>query len=175
VTEADVLGEVGRGFQVAMRTFDLFRPSVGSAAIGMAQRALDLTVEHVVARQAFGAPLGAKQAVAHQLADATISLSASRLLVGQAADAYDTGSDRVTALSAMAKLHASEAAHHVIDLAVQLHGAKALAADHLVGQLYAEIRASRIFEGASEVQRDLIARDLFRGTALDHRKTRERG
>lgn len=170
----DVLGEVGKGFRVAMQTFDLFRPSVGSAAIGMAQFALDTTVEHAATREMFGAYLGSKQAVAHQLADAATSLHASRLLVGQAADAYDAGSDRVTAFAAMAKLYASEASHRVVDMAVQLHGAKALEQGHPIGALYTEIRASRIFEGASEVQRDLIARDLFRGTALDHRANKSR-
>lgn len=172
VTEADVLGDVNRGFRVAMQTFDLFRPSVGAAAVGMAQSALDLTVEHAATRTMFGGYLGEKQGVAHQLADCATTLSAARLLVRQAAEAYDTSDPRVTSRSAMAKLYATETAQKVIDTAVQFHGALALAAEHPVGKLYTEIRASRIYEGASEIQRDLIARDLFRGTALDHRSAR---
>ncbi|SHK96158.1 Acyl-CoA dehydrogenase [Pseudonocardia thermophila] len=172
VTEDDVLGEVNRGFRVAMQTFDLFRPSVGAAAIGMAQRALDMTVERVTTRRMFGVLLGEKQGAAHQLADAATALDAARLLVRRAADAYDSADPRVTAHSAMAKLYATETAQKVIDTAVQLHGAAALAATHPVGQLYTEIRATRIYEGASEVQRDLIARDLFRDTALGRRSSR---
>jgi acyl-CoA dehydrogenase len=166
VTDADVLGEVDRGFGVAMKTFDLFRPSVGAAAIGMAAAALDATVLHTSTREAFGQPLGRQQAVAHALADAATKLEAARLLVRSAAIAYDTHDDRVSAKAAMAKVFATESAQQVIDTAVQFHGASGLQTGHLLEGLYREIRASRIFEGASEIQRDIIARDLYAGTAI---------
>ncbi|WP_217574396.1 acyl-CoA dehydrogenase family protein [Streptomyces sp. GbtcB7] len=169
VTRADVLGEVDRGFRVAMKTFDLFRPSVGAAAVGMAQAALDAAVRHTSQRQAFGQALGRQQAVAHALSDAATKLEASRLLVRAAAAAHDSGDGRVTAKSAMAKLFATESAQQVIDTAFQFHGASGLRAGHLLEGLYREIRASRIFEGASEIQRDIIARDLYRDTPIGRR------
>jgi acyl-CoA dehydrogenase len=164
VTRHDVLGEVDHGFRVAMRTFDLFRPSVGSAAIGMAQSALDAAVVRTSQRHAFGEPLARKQAVAHALADASTRLTAGRLLVREAAEAYETGDPRLTAKAAMAKVFATETAQQVIDTAIQFHGASGLRSGHLLEGLYREIRATRIYEGASEIQRDLIARDLFRST-----------
>jgi acyl-CoA dehydrogenase len=167
VGTADVLGEVDRGFRVAMKTFDLFRPSVGAAAIGMGHAALDATVDRTAYRQAFGRAIGSNQAVAHALADAATRLEASRHLVEQAALAYEAGDPRVTVKAAMAKVFATETAHAVIDTAVQFHGASGLEAGHLLESLYREVRASRIFEGASEIQRDLIARDLYRQTPLD--------
>lgn len=165
VTRLDVLGEVDRGFRVAMRTLDLFRPSVGSATVGMAQAALDATIDRTSQRRAFGAPLAHKQAIAHSLADAATNLAAARLLVAEAAKAYDDGSPRVTAKAAMAKLFATETAQQVIDTAVQFHGASGLRSGHLIERLYREIRATRIYEGASEIQRDIIARDLFPASA----------
>jgi acyl-CoA dehydrogenase len=166
VAAADVLGEVDRGFAVAMKTFDLFRPSVGAAAVGMACAALDATIAYTSTRQAFGQEIGRKQAVAHALADAATKLEASRLLVYAAAAAYDARDIRVSAKSAMAKVFATETAQQVIDLAVQFHGASGLESGHLIELLYREIRATRIFEGASEIQRDIIARDLFADTAI---------
>lgn len=163
----DVLGDVDQGFKVAMRTFNLFRPSVGAGAVGMAQAALDATVSRVVDRVAFGKPLGAQQSVAHALGDAATRLQAARLLVKDAARAHDEGDADVASRSAMAKLFATEVAQQVIDTAVQFHGASGLEVGHLIGKLYTEIRATRIYEGASEIQRDLVARHLFRGTALD--------
>lgn len=165
----DVLGEVDRGFRVAMRTFDLFRPSVGAAAIGMAQAALDAAVARTSGRTAFGRLIGANQAVAHALADAATRIEASRLLVHAAAQAYEEGDPRVTTKAAMAKVFATETASAVVDTAIQFHGASGLEAGHLLEGLYREVRASRIFEGASEIQRDLIARNLYRGTPLDNR------
>jgi alkylation response protein AidB-like acyl-CoA dehydrogenase len=172
VSTEDVLGDVDRGFRVAMATFDLFRPSVGAAAVGMAASALDAAVAHTARREAFGAPLGTKQAIAHALADAATKVEASRLLVGAAADAYDRNDPSVTSRSAMAKLFATESAQQVIDTAVQFHGASGLAAGHPMELLYREIRATRIFEGASEIQRDLIARALYAGSAVDPRSRR---
>jgi alkylation response protein AidB-like acyl-CoA dehydrogenase len=165
-----VLGATDRGFAVAMKTFDLFRPSVGAAAIGMAAAALDATVQRTATRQAFGRALGQQQAVAHALADAATAIEAARLLVGSAAAAYDEGDARVTAKAAMAKVFATEAAQRAVDLAVQFHGASGLEAGSLVGELYREVRAGRIFEGASEIQRDIIARDLYRDTPIGRRR-----
>jgi hypothetical protein len=172
MTADDVLGDVDRGFRVAMQTFDLFRPSVGAAAVGMAAAALDAAVARTAHRSAFGAPLGSKQAVAHALADAATKVEASRLLVGAAADAYDRRDPSVTSRSAMAKLFATESAQQVIDVAVQFHGASGLISGHPMELLYREIRATRIFEGASEIQRDLIARALYAGSPADPRSHR---
>lgn len=160
----DLLGETGGGFRVAMRTLDLFRPSVGAFAVGMARSALDLTLDHVSTRQAYGAPLAAQQSVAHKLADLATQLEAARLLVYAAARAYDAGAPRgeITRAAAMAKLYATEAAHTIVDQCVQLHGARALERGHALEHLYRDVRAPRIYEGASEVQRSIIARELFK-------------
>lgn len=161
VEPEQLLGEVDRGFRVAMGTLDRFRPSVGAAAVGLAQRALDAAVDHADRRQAFGGPLRDLQAVAHRLADAATAVETARLLVYEAASALDTG-QRATRLAAMAKLHATEVAQRVIDDAVQIHGASGLLAGSTVGELYQEVRSLRIYEGASEVQRTIIARELYR-------------
>jgi acyl-CoA dehydrogenase len=158
----DVLGEVDAGFAVAMRTLDLFRPSVGAFAVGMAQSALDAAVEHAGRRQAFGHPLRELQAVSHQLAEMATRTEAARLLVYAAAAAYDDGAADLTVRAAMAKLFATETAQFVIDAAIQIHGAKALQRGHLLEHLYREVRAPRIYEGASEVQRTIIGRGLYR-------------
>jgi acyl-CoA dehydrogenase len=163
VEPGDVLGEVGAGFRVAMRTLDLFRPSVGAFAVGMAQAALDAAVEHARQRHAFGQPIAAFQAVSHQLAEMATRLAAARLLVAAAATAYDEGRNaEISQASAMAKLYATETAQFVVDAAVQIHGARALQAGHLLEQLYREVRAPRIYEGTSEIQRTIIARQLLR-------------
>jgi acyl-CoA dehydrogenase len=161
--EADqVLGEIDGGFAVAMDTLDLFRPSVGAFAIGMAQAALDAAVAYTSERQAFGKPLSHFQAVSHQLAEVATEIQAARLLVRDAATQYDAGVRPVRRASAMAKLFATETAQHAVDVAIQVHGARALEKGHLLEHLYREVRAPRIYEGASEVQREIIARDLFK-------------
>ena len=177
VQAAELLGEPDRGFRVAMRTLDLFRPSVGAFAVGMAQAATDAAVAHAGTRTAFGGPLKDQQAVSHLLAEMATRTEAARLLVYAAAAAYDaaaydaaTGGDArgdargkgLAAKSAMAKLFATETAQFVVDAAVQIHGARALRRGHLLEHLYREVRAPRIYEGASEVQRTIIARDLYR-------------
>ncbi|HUZ19578.1 MAG TPA: acyl-CoA dehydrogenase family protein [Acidimicrobiales bacterium] len=164
VARDDVLGEVDRGFRVAMRTLDLFRPSVGAFAVGMGQAALDTTVAYTRERQVFGGPLSDQQAVGHALADMATRLEAARLLVYGAAAAYDAGAEpaEITRRAAMAKLFATETAQQVIDTALQLHGARGLVRGHLLEHLYREVRATRIYEGASEVQRTIIARALLR-------------
>ncbi len=161
VSDEDVLGQPGEGFRVAMRTLDLFRPSVGAYAIGTARRALELAIEHVLARHTFGKPLKDHQAVAHRLADLSAQTNAARLLVHQAALAHDSGTPD-PALAAMAKLLATETAQHAVDAAVQFHGARALEQGHPLEHLYRDVRAPRIYEGASEIQREIIARGLFR-------------
>ncbi|HEV2013535.1 MAG TPA: acyl-CoA dehydrogenase family protein [Candidatus Dormibacteraeota bacterium] len=162
VPAEQVLGEVDQGFRLAMRTLDLFRPSVGASVIGMAQAALDAAVAHAASRQAFGRPIKEFQAVSHQLAEVATRLEAARALVYLAAEAYDRGDQRVARRSAMAKLFATETAQQVIDVAIQVHGAVALEQGHLLEHLYRDVRAPRIFEGTSEIQREIIARDLFR-------------
>jgi acyl-CoA dehydrogenase len=162
VEPEELLGEADHGFAVAMRTLDLFRPSVGAFAVGMAQAALDVAVAHADTREAFGAPLREMQAVSHPLAEMATRVEAARLLVYRAAAAYDSDRPGVTRTSAMAKLYATETAQYVVDAAIQVHGARALEAGHPLEHLYRDVRATRIYEGASEVQRSIIARELYR-------------
>ncbi|MFD5818459.1 acyl-CoA dehydrogenase family protein [Streptomyces sp. NPDC127038] len=166
VTRDDVLGETGHGFRVAMGTLNLFRPSVGAFAVGMAQAALDATLEHTAGREAFGGPLKDLQTVSHQVAEMALRTEAARLMVYAAATAYDQGAEDVPRRAAMAKLLATETAQYVVDAAVQLHGARALRRGHLLEHLYREVRAPRIYEGASEVQRAIIAKELYRTAGL---------
>jgi acyl-CoA dehydrogenase len=159
-----VLGRVDEGFGLAMATLDRFRPSVGAFAVGMAQAALEVAVAHAADRQAFGRPLAEFQAVAHALAEAATCTQAARLLVYEAASRYDAdpAGPGVGAAAAMAKLFATETAQAVVDTAVQVLGARALERGHLLEHLYREVRAPRIYEGTSEIQRSVIARELFR-------------
>ncbi|QTE01539.1 acyl-CoA dehydrogenase family protein [Streptomyces cyanogenus] len=161
VTAADVLGAPDRGFAVAMGTLNLFRPSVGAFAVGMAQAALDATIGHTRRREAFRGRLMDLQAVSHQVAEMALRTEAARLMVYAAAAAHDAGAADVPRRAAMAKLLATETAQYVVDTAVQLHGARALRRGHLLEHLYREVRAPRIYEGASEVQRGIIAKELY--------------
>ncbi|HEX3930906.1 MAG TPA: acyl-CoA dehydrogenase [Nocardioides sp.] len=170
VGPADLLGEVDQGFAVAMRTLDLFRPSVGAFAVGMSQAALDASLAWASERELFGGRLVDQQATQHTLAEMSTRTEAGRLLVRRAAAAYDAwsrqgrparGANVVTTTAAQAKLFATESAQWVVDQAVQLHGARGLQRGHLVERLYREVRAPRIYEGASEVQRTIIARGLM--------------
>ena len=172
VSRDDLLGEVDQGFGVAMRTLDLFRPSVGAFAVGMAQAALDASVAWAQERELFGGRLIDQQATQHTLAEMATRIEAGRLLVRRAAATYDFharhGGPRptrveITTSAAQAKLFATETAQWVVDQAVQLHGARGLQRGHLLERLYREVRAPRIYEGASEVQRTIIARGLMRG------------
>ncbi|HEY5430372.1 MAG TPA: acyl-CoA dehydrogenase family protein [Solirubrobacteraceae bacterium] len=156
-----MLGRPGEGFRVAMRTLDLFRPSVGAFAIGMARAALALAVDYALARRTFGKPLAGHQAVAHRLADLRAQTEAARLLVHQAALAHDAGTPDPS-VAAMAKLLATEVAQAAVDAAVQFHGAVALERGHPLEHLYRDVRAPRIYEGASEIQREIISRAMFR-------------
>lgn len=159
-----LLGEPDRGFAVAMATLDLFRPSVGAYAVGMAEAALRIAAGHAIRRHAFGRPIFDFQAVSHAIADLAARTAAARLLVYEAAAAYDRG-DRgaLTGLSAMAKLTATETAQAVVDGAVQVLGAQALETSHRLAHLYRDVRAPRIYEGTSEIQRGIIAREIRAG------------
>ena len=161
VAADEVLGPLGGGWAVAMDTLTLFRPSVGAFAVGMAQAALDAAVAHARSRHAFGRPLRDFQAVSHQLAEVATRVRAARLLVLDAATEQDAGRG-AGHLAAMAKLFATETAQVAVDVAIQVHGARALERGHLLEHLYREVRAPRIYEGASEVQREIIARHLLR-------------
>jgi acyl-CoA dehydrogenase len=159
----EVLGEVDHGYGVAMRTLDVFRPSVGAFAIGMAQAALNATIDYVHQREVQGGALADQQAVRHRIADLATKLEASRLLVYAAASAIDEGCDprEQSRRSAMAKLFATETAQEIIDSCVQFHGAIALQRGHLLEHLYRDVRSLRIYEGASEIQRSIIAREVI--------------
>jgi alkylation response protein AidB-like acyl-CoA dehydrogenase len=167
VPDSHVLGEADRGMGVAMRTLDMFRPSVGAFAVGMARAAIDATVSYTSAREAFGGPLSKQQAIAHRVADVATRVQAARLLVHSAATAYDLGVRPTTQAAAMAKLMATEVAQEAVDMAIQFHGATALRRDHLLEHLYREVRAPRIYEGASEIQREIIARALYAQAGKD--------
>jgi acyl-CoA dehydrogenase len=153
-----LIGEPGRGLRVALATLDAFRPTVGAAALGLARRALDEAVAHVERRRVFGQALADHQLTQAKLADMATAIDASALLVYRAAWARDRGgAARVTREAAMAKLFATEAAQRVVDEAVQLLGARGVLAGGTVERLYREVRALRIYEGTSEIQRLVIA------------------
>ena len=154
----ELLGHPGQGMKIALSTLDVFRSTVGAAALGMARRAHDEATAHVKQRLLFGAPMSELQLVQAKLADMAVGIDASALLVYRAAWIKDTQNRRVTKEAAMAKLHATETAQRVIDDAVQLFGGLGVTHDHPVERLYREIRALRIYEGASEVQKLIIAR-----------------
>jgi len=158
-----LIGEPGQGFKVAMSVLDIFRSTVGAAALGFARRALDETLARVRERELFGAPMSELQMVQGHVADMALDVDASALLVYRAAWTKDTGAARVTREAAMAKLHATDTAQHVIDRAVQLHGGDGVRRGHIVESLYREIRALRIYEGASDVQKVVIARQMLEG------------
>lgn len=157
-----LVGRPGDGFRIAMQTFDVFRPSVGAAAVGLAQAALEDAVRHARTRVQFGQPLAANQAIQFKLADMATDLDAARLLIYRAARLKDGGVERVAKEASMAKLFATEAAHRVIDEAVQIHGGTGLRRGVRVELLYRQIRALRIYEGTSEIQRLIIARHVLR-------------
>jgi acyl-CoA dehydrogenase len=161
------LGKPGDGFKVAMATLDIFRATVGAAALGFARRALSESIERAATRKLFGAPLADLQMTQAAIADSASEVDASALLVYRAAWTKDVGatglgSERVTREAAMAKMVATELAQRVIDRAVQLHGGQGVTKGVKVEELYREIRALRIYEGATEVQKIVIARELMR-------------
>ncbi|HEY0970296.1 MAG TPA: acyl-CoA dehydrogenase family protein [Gemmatimonadales bacterium] len=160
-----LVGEAGRGLHVALGTLDVFRTTVGAAALGFARRALDETLSHVTTRRVQGAPLADLQLTQARLARMATEVDASALLVYRAAWTRDSGASRVTREAAMAKMYATEAAQRVIDDAVQLHGGLGVVSGHPVERLYREIRALRIYEGTTEVQQLVIAGQLLKAHA----------
>jgi acyl-CoA dehydrogenase len=162
---ANRLGGPGDGFKVAMATLDVFRSTVGAAALGFARRALHETVERAASRKLFGAPLAELQLTQAAIADSASEVDASALLVYRAAWTKDQGAARVSREAAIAKMFATEAAQRVIDRAVQLHGGFGVTKGVKVEELYREIRALRIYEGATEVQKVVIARELLKQRA----------
>jgi acyl-CoA dehydrogenase len=156
------VGGPGDGFRVAMATLDVFRSTVGAAALGLARRALDEALNHASSRKLFGAPLGELQLTQASLADMATGVDTAALLVYRAAWTKDQGAERVTREAAMAKMHATEEAQCVIDKAVQIFGGLGVTKGVKVEELYREIRALRIYEGATEVQKIVIARELLK-------------
>ncbi|MCC6948412.1 MAG: acyl-CoA dehydrogenase family protein [Bradyrhizobiaceae bacterium] len=159
---ANRLGAPGEGFKVAMATLDIFRSTVGAAALGLARRALDEAVARSLTRRVYGAPLADLQLTQASLADSAVDIDAAALLVYRAAWTKDRGAARTRRESSAAKLFATEMGQRVIDRAVQLHGGTGVCEGVKVESLYREIRALRIYEGASEVQKMIIARELLR-------------
>jgi acyl-CoA dehydrogenase len=152
-----IVGEVGKGMNAALGTLDIFRTTVGAAALGFSRRALDEAITHTTRRTAFGQPLSAFQITQTKIADMATAIDASALLVYRAAWLRDTGTQRINRESGMAKLHATESAQWIVDNAVQLLGAKGVIAGATVERLYREVRALRIYEGTSEIQKLIIA------------------
>ena len=162
VPAEDMVGNEGDGFKLAMETLDTFRASVGAAACGMARRALDESVRYASSRRQFGRLLCEHQLVQAKLADMITELDAARLLVYRAAYVRDTSDGRVTREASEAKLFATEAACRIIDSAVQIHGGVGLVSGSVVERLYRDVRALRIYEGTSEIQKLVIAGQLLR-------------
>jgi acyl-CoA dehydrogenase len=158
-----MIGGPGEGFKIAMATLDVFRSTVGAAGLGFARRALEETVARAKSRQLFGGTLADLQMVQGHIADMAVDVDAAALLVYRAAWAKDSGAPRVTREASMAKLFATDRAQEVIDKAVQIHGGDGVRHGHIVERLYREIRALRIYEGASEVQKAVIARQTLAG------------
>ena len=156
-----MIGEPGHGFKIAMSVLDVFRSTVAAAALGFARRALDEALERVTKRHVQGAPLADLQMVQGHIADMAVDIDAAALLIYRAAWTKDCGAPRITREAAMAKLFATEQAQQVIDKAVQLHGGDGVKSGETVEKLYREIRALRIYEGATDVQRVVIARQTF--------------
>jgi acyl-CoA dehydrogenase len=160
-----LLGAPGDGWRIAMGTLDVFRASVGAQAVGLAQAALELALDHARRRRQFGRAIAEFQAIQGKLADMATEIAAARLLVYSAARLRDGGAARVTLESAMAKLFATEVAHRVVDHAVQIHGGAGVLRGSPVERLYREVRAPRIYEGTSEIQRLIIAREILKDPA----------
>jgi acyl-CoA dehydrogenase len=161
-TPAVLLGEEGHGYSLVLKTLDAFRPSVGAAACGLAARALDEALRFALARRQFGTALAEMQSVQMALADMQTELQAARLLVRHAAWAKDAGAERIAREGGMAKLFATEMAQRVVDRAVQIHGGQGVMRGATVERLYREVRALRIYEGTSEIQKLVIARQMVK-------------
>jgi acyl-CoA dehydrogenase len=160
VPEDALLGREGEGLSIAFATLDLLRCTVGAAAVGFAQRALDEALRYSKNRRQFGRAIGEFQGMEFKLADMATELEAARLLVYQAAWAHDSASEDAKLKSSMAKLYATEAAQRIVDQALQIHGGNGLIAGSIMERLYRDVRALRIYEGTSEIQKVIIAREL---------------
>jgi len=158
-----IVGEGGEGFRIGMETLNLFRVTVGAAALGFARRALDEALSFAGSRRLGTSTLADNAVTQEKLADMALMIDASALLIYRAAWQQDEGGMDNRRAAAMAKLHATEAGGRVIDMAVQMHGGAGVTRGVKVEELYRDIRALRIYEGASEVQRQIIARDLLKG------------
>lgn len=157
VPATQMLGNPGDGFKIAMASLDVFRSTVGAAALGFARRAMDEAIARATTRQAFGQNLSGFQLIQEKIADMAVKIDASALLVLRSAWTRDTQTDRVTREAAIAKLYATESANEVIDQAVQVWGGQGVVVGNVVERLYREVRALRIYEGTSEVQKLIIA------------------
>lgn len=162
VPESALIGRENEGFKLAMRTLDVFRPTVGAAAVGLARRALAEALARSKARSQFGQPIGNFQGIQFHLARMAVELEAARLLVYRAVAAMDDKGEANSTWSSMAKLYATEAAQRIIDAAVQIHGGEGVLVGSVVERLYREIRALRIYEGTSEIQHLVIATRLLK-------------
>ncbi len=159
----DLLGKENEGFYTAMRTLDSLRPTVAAAACGVGRRALDEAVARANSRKTFGEAIGKHQGVRWMLANGAVALRAARLLTYRSAWLKDKGQDRVTVEAAEAKLYATETAQSLVDLAVQIHGAAGVVRDSATAQMYREIRALRVYEGTSEILREVIGSKVLHG------------
>lgn len=161
VPASRLIGDVGSGFKIAMSSLDVFRPTVGAGALGMARRALDEAILRAKSREAFGSTIAEFQLIQEKLADMALKIDAAALLVYRAAWTKDAGAERITREASMAKLYATEAAQEVIDQAVQIFGGMGVVSGIPVEKLYREIRALRIYEGTSEIQKLVIASQVL--------------
>jgi len=167
------LGGSGEGFKVAMATLDIFRSTVAAAALGLARRAFDEMTERAATRELFGAPLADLQLTQAAIADSAMDIDAAALLVYRAAWEKDRGTPRITRESSTAKAFSTEMAQRVIDRAVQIFGGNGVRVGVKVEALYREIRALRIYEGATEVQKLIVAREVLKTREADRRKAAE--
>ena len=165
-----LLGEPGQGFNIAMTVLELFRPTVGAATVGLARRAMDEAIARSIERVAFKKPICEHQLIQAKLADMAVKIDASALLVYRASWMHDVGESRITREAAIAKLHATEMAQEVVDQALQIFGGLGVVKDKMVERLYRHVRAYRIFDGTSEIQKLILAKDLLR----EHRSKKGR-
>jgi acyl-CoA dehydrogenase len=170
---ANRIGGPGEGFKVAMATLDIFRPTVGAAALGLARRAFDEAVDRAATRKLFGAPLANLQLTQASIADSSSEIDAAALLIYRAAWCKDRGAARIAREASIAKMFATEMAQRVIDRAVQIFGGNGVRVGSIVEALYREIRALRIYEGATEVQKIIIARELLKTRQVERRQAAE--
>ena len=163
IPKENLLGKVGEGFKIAMKTLDLFRMSVGAAAIGIGQAAFDAALDYAKKRVQFGRPIAQFQAIQFKLAEMATELDAARALVYRAAIVKDRGGDHVSRTASMAKFYATEVAFRAVDQALQIHGGLGVLQGSVVERLYREIRALRIYEGTTEIQKLIIANTFLKG------------